>query len=129
MHMKKLFFLFSFWASTLIGTQVHAQEVVKFAKGKSEKLVVVTLAANTSKTYSIEVRGGQAIIVGAQGSTSESVAITLQNPSLASDHEEEPGGLRVLANETGKYLIRVQNTSNSKKTFRINFFAGNGKHY
>ncbi|HRR08916.1 MAG TPA: hypothetical protein PLO56_09515 [Rhodothermales bacterium] len=127
--MKKLFTVLFFLGLTISFSHIYAQEVVKFSKGKSEKTIAVTLSKNASKTYSIEVRGGQAIIVAALGNQAENIAITLQNPSAASDHETEPGGLRVLANDSGKYLIRVANTGNSTKTFNIRFFAGNGKHY
>lgn len=127
--MKKLFFLLFLLGLAIPATQVFAQENVQFARGAREKTVPVTLAAGASKTYAIQARANQAILVTPKGANASQAEMMLVNDNNVADYETRDGSLRILTENNGRFLIRITNTSSTRKTFNINFFVDSGKFY
>lgn len=116
---------------TMLPTETFAQQaqVVQFAKGARDKTLTVTMTKGASKTYSLAVNSGQAIIVSVQSANTSGAEFTLLNPEIAEDHQTDTGEIRILAGQKGKYLIKVTNVAGKNQTFRLSFFVDSAKFY
>lgn len=127
--MKKRFFTLFLLGLLASITQLYAQEKVQFAKGKRDKTISVSLAAGAAKTYALQARGGQAILVEAKGPTAAQAGLSLVHNENVEDHEFIDGSLRILTQNNGTFLVQVRNKATTKKIFSINFFIDSAKFY
>jgi DNA mismatch repair protein MutH len=130
--MKKLLLTLCIMLSAVATTtavQAQNSEAVQFARGAREKTVSVTLGGGASKVYSIQARGGQAILVTPKGANSSQVYLEAADTANVENIELIEKSLHILTQNSGQFLIRVKNTSSARKTFAINFFVDSSKFF
>lgn len=130
--MTKLSILFSLIIGLVLVSATNAQTptIVSFAKGASEKVMKITVAAGKTNKYSITVKKDQVINVGVEGDimvskTTEFPVIALNSANAVESVDRTQDGegyLSILAGRNGKFIIDVFNTDKKRaRTFTIKF--------
>jgi hypothetical protein len=136
--MKNLSILFSLVLGLFLVSATNAQTAtpIQFEKGKSEKVMTITVGAGKEAKYSIVVRKDQVINLGAEGDINVSkttefpvISLNLDNGVEDVDRSQDGEGyLSILAGRNGKYVVTIANSDKKRaRTFKLEVKVSDNK--
>jgi hypothetical protein len=128
--MKTLSILFSLVLGLFLFSSANAQTAtpIQFEKGKSEKVMTITVGAGKEAKYSVSVKKNQVINLLADGDIMVSkttefpvISLNLDNGTEDVDKwQDGEGYLSIYSGKAGKYIVTVANSDKKRaRTFKL----------